>query len=198
MIFVETWKDIQGYEGYYMASNFGRIKSLDRLVKNGNGERKARGRIMKFHKCKKGYLRANLRKDGSAKSHLVHRLVANAFIKNKYNKKTVNHKDANKSNNRVENLEWMTHQENVDHAVKMGLMKDTPRALEARVQASAKKTSKPIKIISPNGKITVYESMREAERKTNLNRRSMGRVISGTIKDFRGYKITMMDKETVK
>ena len=100
----EVWKSIKNYEGLYEVSSFGRVKSIRRnkimsLVKSG------------------GYYKVNLVKEGVWITFRVHRLVAMNFLKNPKNKSTVNHKDFDRLNNNVENLEWVTHQENVTHAV---------------------------------------------------------------------------------
>lgn len=106
----EIWKQMTGYEGKYMVSNLGRIRSL----LNGS---KFYG-ILKPAIHKGGYLRVRLYDN---KSLLVHRLVAQTFIPNPKNKATVNHKNGNKKDNRVENLEWATQKENNRHAIRTGL-----------------------------------------------------------------------------
>ena len=107
----EIWKDVVGYEGLYQVSNLGRVKSLERLDKNNHPVKE---KILK-QACDgvgKGYLYVNLGRMGRGK---IHRLVAEAFIPNPYNKPEVNHIDGNTKNNRVDNLEWVTHQENCIH-----------------------------------------------------------------------------------
>lgn len=106
----EKWKDIIGYEGYYQISNYGRVKSLNRVVKNKNGYRNTGERILK-NTCPKDnihYSSVILCKEGKTKNFLIHRLVAETFIfnDNPKEKTQVNHKDENKLNNTVENLEW--------------------------------------------------------------------------------------------
>lgn len=118
---METWKDIPGYEGYYQASNLGRIRSLDRIVGNGTGQYLRRGDHLKPALSTNKYMSLSLNK-GYSKSFMVHRLVALCFCENPENKEFVNHKDGNKMNNVASNLEWCTRQENVDHGFANGLM----------------------------------------------------------------------------
>ena len=109
----EIWKDIEGYEGLYQVSNMGRIKSFQ--------YDKIKGKILKPSLCAFDYLKINLRLNNTPKTEKLHRLVAKAFIPNPENKPQINHKDGNKQNNRVDNLEWCTDRENKQHAVRMGL-----------------------------------------------------------------------------
>lgn len=104
---IEIWKDIKGYEGLYQVSNLGRLKSYQRV--------KA-GKLVSLQKTKDGYLQTDLYKDKVRKAVRIHRLVAEAFIPNPDGKLEVNHKNGNKENNEVDNLEWSTKQENIDHA----------------------------------------------------------------------------------
>jgi hypothetical protein len=112
---VEVWKDINGYEGFYQVSNLGRVKSLQ--VKKYSHIQKCaivvkRDKILKPYPDTKQYLIVDLNKDGDRNCQKVHRLVAKAFIPNENNYPQVNHKDENKQNNRVDNLEWCTNQYN--------------------------------------------------------------------------------------
>ena len=105
----EIWVDIPNYEGLYQVSNFGNVKSLSRCVRIHDklgGHRKKKEYLLRLNVCKNGYLRVNLTKDYSTKHFLVHRLVAKAFLPNPKALPQVNHKDENKINNRVDNLEW--------------------------------------------------------------------------------------------
>jgi len=122
---MEIWKDVVGYEGYYQISNLGRVKSLKKRVPfETYGVRKLRTlpeKILKQHKNECGYMYVPLAKDTKKKKHKIHRLVAEAFLPNPEMKKCVNHKDGNKVNNCVSNLEWVTHSENMKHAAENGL-----------------------------------------------------------------------------
>ena len=124
-LYGEEWMDVIGYEGYYKVSNLARVKRLwnehttireDSLVRLSHPEYILKGNINRW-----GYHKVLLRKDGKASPHLVHRLVAQAFIPNPENYETINHKDCNKLNNSIENLEWCTRNYNTKHAWENGL-----------------------------------------------------------------------------
>lgn len=116
----EQWKDIKGYEGLYEVSNFGNVRSLDRVIRSKhNGTMLRKGRILTpFYEEKKGYYQVSLSKDGKNKKHRVHRLVASAFLDNPHNYTDVNHKDEVKTNNNVDNLEWCTRKYNNNYGTK--------------------------------------------------------------------------------
>ena len=97
----EIWKDIEGYEGLYQVSNLGRVKSFPR-----KGTHTTKERILKLTKSNKNYVIVILKNNYIQKAKSVHRLVAEAFIPNPNNLPQVNHKDENKLNNKVDNLEW--------------------------------------------------------------------------------------------
>lgn len=122
-IFMEIWKDIQGYEGIYQVSNLGRVKSFPKTRNIGKNLRHYPGMIRKLQINKNGYVYVELSDNKKPKLIRVHRLVAIAFIPNQENKNAVNHKDGNKSNNCLENLEWCTNSENRQHAYNIGLQK---------------------------------------------------------------------------
>ena len=105
----EQWKIIDGYSDYQISTN-GRVNSMKHF----------NCKILKQHKNWGGYYNIGLRENGKRKTIDIHRLVAIAFIPNLNNKPEVNHKDGNRENNRVENLEWVTKSENEKHAYKIG------------------------------------------------------------------------------
>lgn len=128
------------------------------LRKNGRLDNR-KGKQLKPKIDRYGYETIVLTKDGIRKNYTIHRLVALAFIPNPENKQTVNHKDGNKRNNNVSNLEWATHKEQKTHEIKNGLCDKNIEALKI----SNKKRAIPI-IFKENK----YSSVREASRKTGI------------------------------
>lgn len=119
----EIWKDIKGFENLYQVSNKGEIRSLNHYGSNGSSTILYKGRtIKKWLDSKKNYLMATLSYGkGTKKNVLVHRVVAQTFLSNIDDKKEVNHINGIKTDNRVENLEWVTSKENKEHAYNNGL-----------------------------------------------------------------------------
>lgn len=114
----EIWKDIKNYENYYQVSNTGKIRSLDRVIKDIRSERLYKGKVLKQSLCNWGYLTVSLKKSSKSKKFFVHRLVAEAFLPNPNMMEVVNHKDENKLNNCADNLEWSTLKDNMLYSKK--------------------------------------------------------------------------------
>ena len=106
---MEIWKDIKGFEGLYQISDLGNVKSL-------NYKRTKTEKILIPKKHNKGYLQVQLKNKDTNKTFTIHRLVAETFIPNPNNYPCVNHKDENKQNNNVGNLEWVTYKGNNDYS----------------------------------------------------------------------------------
>ena len=158
----EIWKKIDGYNGRYEISNFGRLKSY--------AQKKTQGRITYGSIEKKGYCVVRLYDDyGNAKDYKVHRLVAEAFIDNPYHYTQVNHKDENKTNNCVNNLEWCTNEYNCNYGTR------TQRATESN--RCCKTTSKPIYSVDPDSGIEYFDSIGEAERITGISHSNIIRAL---------------------
>lgn len=140
----EIWKSIKGYRGKYKVSNKGRVA---RITKTKNL------RCLKGQLNSKGYLRVNLIKNHKPRSFKIHRLVGLAFIPNPLNKPQINHKDGNKLNNCVDNLEWVTNEENYEHAIKHNLVSHC---------------EKPVALYKNGIEIARYKSISDAARRNNL------------------------------
>lgn len=123
----EEWRDIEGYEGYYQVSSLGRVRSVKRVVLKSDGIwMNCKSTILRpFIGTTANYLETQLSKDNIPKKFLIHRLVAYAFLGLTPNSSLeVNHKDGNRHNNAVQNLEVVTHQENINHSIRTKLKND--------------------------------------------------------------------------
>ena len=172
----EIWKDIKGYEGYYQVSNLGKIKRLEGIDNIG---RKKRSKILKPTKFSNGYFFVSLSKNGKSKKESVHKLVANNFLKTK-ECLVVNHKDRDKGNNKLENLELVTQKENIRHAWKNNLSKPT------RTKAVNQYCLK-------GNFIKRWESIMEVERKLNINNSHIVSCCKGKRNKTGGYKWSYAD-----
>ena len=157
----ELWKDIEGWEGLYKVSNMGRVRSLPRLKKTPTATYYTKDLIMPYRYSKGGYFRVALCNNYNTKNVFVHKLVANAFIGAQGNR-TVNHKNEDKSDNRADNLEYLTRADNVRYG--SGIM----RSAKSRVDnPNVKKTA--IKQYTLDGKfIKSYISINQAMRENNI------------------------------
>lgn len=154
----EIWRPVVGYEGLYEVSSFGRVKNCF-------------GKFLALHSIQSGYLRVSLCKNCKTKHHLVHRLVAIAFIPNPNNYPEVNHKDEDKTNNSIQNLEWCDRLYNNRYG---------------QVGAKRSKSLKnPIIVFSPEHKLGMYfESATDAASYFNVSRQA----IYHALKHYRGKK----------
>jgi hypothetical protein len=147
---MEIWKPVVGYEGLYEVSSLGRVKSLQKTIfreKHGNWVQPER--ILKNSSQQNGYVAITIYKNGKAKRINIHRLVCVSFVQNPNNKPCVNHKNGVKSDNRLENLEWVTFSENTFHAFNKGFLKPlkgesngSSKLLEKQVYEIREKLSK--------------------------------------------------------
>lgn len=117
----EVWMPVVGYEKYYKVSNTGKVKRFNYDSYGVNTKHKSKDYCLKPLDNGCGYLRIKFSVKNKAKRIMLHRIIAEAFIPNPQKKKTVNHKDGNKYNNSIDNLEWLTQAENNQHAWDTGL-----------------------------------------------------------------------------
>lgn len=174
---MEIWKEIKDYEGSYMVSNLGRVKSLDRKVLARYGKyREIKGAILNLTPDKDGYLKVNLKKNQKGKSLRVHRLVADAFLINSENKPQVNHINGVKNDNNIKNLEWVTLSENRKHAYDTGLQNGkAKRGVKSNFNKLSESQVIEIKNTYKKG-VNTYKDIAE---KFNVSRECVGRIIRG-------------------
>lgn len=178
----EIWKPIKGYEGVYEVSNRGNVKTL------------RKNKVMSQQIGKKnGYCYVGLFKNGKTKKLLVHRIVAMAFIDNPMGKRTVNHKDGNKRNNAVENLEWATYSENHRHAFKIGLKvaSDNQRKAISKIGKRTCDTNRPrraVVMMDENNVIKTFRSAHEASRFVGGNPSAIVACCKGKLRTSKGYR----------
>lgn len=171
----EEWRAVAGYEGLYEVSNLGRVRSLDRVVINKLGQRRhIKGQIIKVIPKENGYLHINVWENRKPIHKYVHRLVAEAFIPNPNNYPVVNHKDEDKTNNRVDNLEWCTQQYNI-----------TYNNVHNRSKATMKKRVQQLTL--DDKLVATFESAMEASRQTGFAQSHISDVCRGELKYAYGY-----------
>jgi hypothetical protein len=153
----EIYKDVVGYEGIYQVSNLGNVKRI--LLSRGVHWNHANGNILKPFKETNGYLQIGLLRNGKRKYFMHHRLIAQAFIDNPNNYPCINHINGIKTDNRIENLEWCTHSQNIIHAYSTGLI-NQPKGNDS------KKTKKIIDIETGE----IYPSVSTLSLKLGVNK----------------------------
>lgn len=169
---IEEWKPIDGYEGKYEISNMGRVKSY---TKDNNGK------IINGCLDGKGYLYVKLYyAPQKHKTFKIHRLVGKHFIPNPNNYSQINHKDENKRNNCVDNLEWCDNQYNHSYGTR-----DARAGLSNRCCPT---TSKKVRSIDRNGNVYYYDSIGEAERQSDVYHSNIFAVLGGRRKRAGGYE----------
>ncbi|SIS99862.1 NUMOD4 domain-containing protein [Achromobacter sp. MFA1 R4] len=178
----EEWRDVLGYEGHYIISNFGRIVSVRRVVK-GKKRRTVGGQVMK-PRLNNGYALVTLSLDKKMKNASVHRMVAMAFCDGARPWLVVNHKNGNRSDNRADNLEWVTISQNCIHAFRV--LNRKPTSLGKR--GAKCPFSKPIVAISPDGTETHYAGISEASRQLGIVNQSISNCCRGKQRTSCGYR----------
>ena len=186
----EIWRNVLGYEGKYMVSNLGRVKSIDRLVEYSGGYTKHKpGKRMKPYLLRKGYLRVALSKNGKRKSFLVHRLVWEAFNGPIPEGMQVNHINEVKTDNRLENLNLMTNKENCNWGTK--------RARQSAYFTNGP-TSKPVLQYDLNGiLVKEWPSIAEAKRILGISAGNIYSVCQKKRKRAGGYVWAYKEREKV-
>lgn len=166
----EIWKVYPEFD-FVQGSNLGRVRTVDRYVKQGSGKRFVKGHILKQHLNIDGYLCVLFRVNGKQVNRRVNRIIAQTFIPNPYNLPEVNHKDCDRINNCVDNLEWCSPEYNVAYREKYG------EALNCPVIAVSLATFE----------ILQFESQSEAGQELGVSQGNISEVLKGNRKSAGGY-----------
>ena len=173
-----AWTEVKGFEGIYAVSTKGYVMSLSRTIWNGKSYFKSKDKLIKGNITSKGYSQVTLWKDKRRHMYLIHKLVANAFIPNPENYPQINHKDGNKTNNNVENLEWCNNSQNQLHAWRIGLQK--PHL--------AGKPMRPV-VLYKNNESILFKSIAEcAKFLKEYGCANLYKALKGKQKTIKGYK----------
>lgn len=184
---IEIWRAVQGYEGYYEISNLGKLKSLDRMVRQGNHYRHVYGKIKHPHYTAYGYPAYTLCKNCKSKVIPIHLLVARAFIPNPENKKYIDHINTNKEDYSISNLRWVTAKENANNPLTLKHCQQNTykkeiiaKALRTKILRKTKTAPRKVYCFDKYGNfLNEYESSKDAERQTSINACSIGYACSG-------------------
>lgn len=172
----EIWKDVVGYEGYYQVSNLGNVRSIDRYVK-GNGltveKQLKKGKMLKQF-LKQGAWSVTLRKEGIYKFRYTYRLVAEAFIPNPNNLPLINHIDEDRTNPRVDNLEWCDYSYNITYN-------------GASKRAGKSRSKKVIQYDKEMNEIARYDSVGDAAKAVGAHQQNISQSCSGKQGLCRGF-----------
>ena len=185
----EVWKNVEGHENYYQISNIGKVRSKDMETRNNRCTFIKKGRTLKPQPNSKGYLRVNLSTPGKRQHVFVHRLVAIAFVANPENKPCVNHIDSCPLNNSSANLEWVTHIENMRHAVNNGRFAEHHKRLAEILRETNRRQQKPVKGVNvKTGEVISFESIQSAGRHFNGRAGEICMCCKGQRETAQGYR----------
>lgn len=210
-IMEEIWKDIEGYEEMYQVSNLGRVKGLERTIIRKDGKPLTiEEQILKPSLDSRGYYFVSLTKNKQPKNYRIHRLIAEAFIPNPDNKPEIDHINTVPTDNRIENLRWVTHKENMNNQTTISKMSNSQQGkhltqeTKEKISKSLKDNpskpwlgkfgnehpnSKPILQFTKDGDfMRKWECFSEIERNLGINHSNILKVIKGIRNHTGGYK----------
>lgn len=182
---IEIWKALPWFPGVEI-STFGKVRTLDRVVSSESGTYFTEGKVLKQYKSTDGYLLVSIPINGKWTMKVVHRLIAQAFIKNPNNLQEVNHKDCDRKNNNVDNLEWCTHKENIAYRDKCGhtAKNNAPKLPVFAINLATLEASQ-------------FPSQSEAGRALGVLQQNINAAINGRRKHTGGYWFTNADNKAL-
>lgn len=180
------WIEIPGFKGMYLINKNGQVKVKMRSWITGRHglKREIPEHIINPFLKSNGYYHINIRHDGKQSQYPIHTLLARTFIPNPENKRCINHRDGNRINNSLKNLEWATYSENNNHALKTG----------SRINPTGIRNgySKPLQVVKNNKPLGIYASLKEASQKLKIQYDRLYKISIGAIKntEFRIVRLT--------
>ncbi len=192
----EIWKPVRGFDGFYEVSSLGRVRSIDRIVRQGNKFNRLGGKILNPTPDRYGYLCCTLSCNGYRKQAKVHRMVAEAFIPNPYSKPEIDHINTIHTDNRVDNLRWATHKENNTNPITANHRQKSinSKSVQSQRMKSLKKKSsikapKEVYQYSLSGTyLRTFESISEAARKIGVTHVSIIYAMNNPKRSAAGYR----------
>lgn len=187
----EIWRDVPDFEGYYEISNLGKVRTKARKVvrffKYNYHTLPIKAKILKIH-IQRGYACVCMYKDGKMYNKQLHRLLAKAFIPNPNNYPIINHKDGNKLNNSLDNLEWCTYKHNCNEAYRLGLNYISEKHLK-HIRELGLKSGKKVAQLDLNGNVVkIYNSSRQASLELGISQGNISLCCNGKRRTTNGFK----------
>lgn len=184
---IEIWKDIKGLEGLYKVSDYGRVKSLKRVVKFGKQQRTIEEKIRKPHviRTKQNYTQLCVSLKG--KEFIVSRLVAEAFIPNPENKPCIDHINTDPTDNRVGNLRWVTHKENSNNPITLSNMSNARKGKPGLKGDKNKYSKKVLQFDLKGNFIKEWDCLHQIEETIGLSHTQVSRCCNGKYKTSGGF-----------
>lgn len=186
----EIWKDIDGYNGLYQVSNLGRVKSLEKKCLSRNGKyRVNKEKILKLYtNSKDGYIRVGLWKNNKHHSFTLHKIVAQTFIDNYDNKPCIDHINGDRTDNRVENLRWVTHKENNNNPITKKRHSTNHPKVFLGILGKNNPSSIPVLQFTKDGELVKkWDCIRDIQRELNIGNSGITKCCKGKCKTAGGY-----------
>jgi hypothetical protein len=190
----EQWRDIVGYEKLYQVSSEGNVRGLNRMVSNkDNTNKNIKGIDIKGAYTPSGYKMVSLSKNGEIRSYTIAQLVAQAFIPNPENKPEVDHINGDRTDNRVENLRWCTHKENMNNPITIERLKEARKEFTGKFNPRSKQV---LQFTSEGDFVQLWDNAVEVQRKLKIWASMICNCCNGKRQTAGGYKWMYFDIET--